>query len=100
MTRRPAAIARLEKAGELLRREPESNRVPDEQQAGDGVVRVVTEPARGARRPRQDADAFVVAHQIRADAGATRRLTDAERCSWHGPSYNLESFQVQVPVGT
>ena len=94
------AVTRFQKTRQLLRREPEADGVPDEQEARDGLVGVVAKAAFGPRCPRQHANALVVADEIRADASTTRRLTDSEGLSWHTPSYNLESFQIQGPVRT
>jgi hypothetical protein len=90
MTGRTTAVTRFQKTRQLLRREPEANGVPDEQEARNGIVGVVAKAAGGPRCPRQYANAFVVADEIRADASTTRSLTDSERPSWHRPSYNLE----------
>ena len=90
MARWPTAVTRFQKTRQLFRREPEADGVPDEQEAPNGVVGVAAKAASGSRRPRQHANALVVADEIRADAGTARSFTDSERLSWHTPSYNLE----------
>ena len=100
MTRWATAVARFQKARQFLRREAEANGVSDEQEARNGIVRIVAKTASRPRYPRQDTNAFVVAHQIRADASTTRSLTDSEGSSRHTPSYSLESFQIQNEVLT
>lgn len=97
MTRWTTAVTRFQKTGQFFRREAEANGVPDEQESSDGIVGVVAKAAFG---PRQHANPLVVADEIRADASTTRRLTDSECPSWHTPSYNLESFQIQDQVLT
>ena len=90
MARWATAVTRFEKTCQLFRSESETDGVPYEQEARNGLVRVVAKAASRSRCPGQHANAFVVADEVRADAGTTRSLTDSERPSWHRPSYNLE----------
>jgi hypothetical protein len=95
MARRTTDLAGFQEPGEFLRGETESDRIAHEEQPRDGFIGVVPETARRPWCARQDADAFVVANEIRTDTRATRRLADAERVAAPTSSYNLESFQVQ-----
>jgi hypothetical protein len=98
LARRPTALTRFEETRQLFRREPEADGVSDEQQTRNGIVGVVAKAASRSRCRWQHANALVIADEIRADASTVRSLTDSERPSWHTPSYNLESFQIQDQV--